>query len=732
MDVSDYNCVNVADRYGGRGVTLWGPVSAYLAPNGGTVTWAFTGTHPKCYQSRDNCNFTYTIHTTQTSAQNDVGPIACELNKYTNPPRLRSMGNRYHSRIAGRDLTETIDIGSGAVPEYHDAELNTLTFTNNDPSVGVYINDFRIIRVYGICGMDKEAAGCCKQPQDPGCWDNNCGVEESTGIAGNLDWSRRDYPCNLESPGNRLSFTKLGPDNHVKIIDPGQTVSWTWTNPPIPSGAPYNYVGPSVCLFNLNNIQLYTQPSSGDDVEFGLSVNSSPLAYYRMSKVKAHPSAAASVDLANTAPFSSYYHDSPNSVNVVEFKNNSTVSLLLCDGTPDGQECDACYNDATNCRPLMGKIDIYRVYQTTNNLQDNFSDANFSSKIWDPVVVNSGYVWPVNGQLEVTVPSGSGWAQAGLVSKYQYNMLGEIGANQQGLEAKIDVTQLSYLDEMLLMVCNTKATSSDPVNESNWYRIMKTRRGNALVVQNRINGTLSTKLSIPWISSTGQLRISVSTGSIALYENGQLKYAEPFALPSARCYVYPYASSDRAISVGTDRFDNYALYPTQPFRDDFTDGNYNGWTVDSGSWEITSDKKLRSTAQTSHIHANITFSANRHVKTDIQTITAGGNSWDVPWLYVKEQDGNNNVYALIHTNGTIELAMFYQGQKTMWTASSSLNPYSTHVLAVSIIGTNAKVWVDGTLYIDTTNSNLANLAGYIGFYTPLSTGSFDNVVVFGQ
>jgi hypothetical protein len=110
MDVSDYNCVNVADRYGGRGVTLWGPVSAYLAPNGGTVTWAFTGTHPKCYQSRDNCNFTYTIHTTQTSAQNDVGPIACELNKYTNPPRLRSMGNRYHSRIAGRDLTETIDL----------------------------------------------------------------------------------------------------------------------------------------------------------------------------------------------------------------------------------------------------------------------------------------------------------------------------------------------------------------------------------------------------------------------------------------------------------------------------------------------------------------------------------------------------------------------------------------------------------------------------------------------
>jgi hypothetical protein len=102
----------------------------------------------------------------------------------------------------------------------------------------------------------------------------------------------------------------------------------------------------------------------------------------------------------------------------------------------------------------------------------------------------------------------------------------------------------------------------------------------------------------------------------------------------------------------------------------------------------------------------------------------------VPWLFAKEQDGNNNVYALIHTNGNVELSMWYQGQKTiLYIASSSLNPYTTHVLTVSIIGTNAKVWVDGTKYIDVTNNNLANIAGYVGLYTPSSKGAFDNVVI---
>jgi hypothetical protein len=306
------------------------------------------------------------------------------------------------------------------------------------------------------------------------------------------------------------------------------------------------------------------------------------------------------------------------------------------------------------------------------------------------------------------------------------------------MTATVQVAEFNSLDEMILQICNTKTTNGDPNNENNWYRILKTRYDSRVLVQSRINGgSVSTKTYMNWAGATGSLTISISTGSIALYENGNLRYSEPFALPSYKCHVYVFTSTLRSRSSGTDRFDNFTVYPTATatttaFKDDFMDGNYNGWTVDSGNWQA-STKKLSSTAQNSHIHINTPFSTNRTVKTEIQTLSHTGDPWNVPWLFAKEQDGNNNVYALIHTNGNVELSMYYQGNKTiLGIASSSLNPYSTHVLTVSIIGTNAKVWVDGTLYHNITNNNLANLAGYVGLYTPSSTGLFDNIIVFDE
>ena len=528
-----------------------------------------------------------------------------------------------------------------------------------------------------------------------------------------MDWTREDYPCLYESYGVRYSFTKFGPDSSQGyLVGPGSSKSWTFVNPDYSA----NYVGPYCCLFNFNNLAVYTQGNDpqGDDVQYTVSVNGHNIATFYQSKNK-DLTQFTGVDLAK----SQYYNDAPNAINTVTLTNNDqNATLWLRDG------------GAT-----VGNIDIYRVYRTANNCQDNFNDNTTDTAIWEKVQVNSATASETGGQLQVTVPSGSGWAQAGYVSKYGYNVLGEYGFTLQGLETIVDVTQLNNVDQMLLMICNTKVTASDPYDQSNWYRIVKGRRcwgNNVLAVENRINGTWASKLNIPWISSTGQLKISVSTGSIALYENGILKYAEPFALPSSTCYVYAYTSSDKAVSVGTDKFDNYATYPTEMFRDDFKDGNYNGWTVDSGSWQVTNGQ-LTSTAS-GHIHNNTSFTANRHVKADVKTLTAGSNVWEVPWLYVKEQDGNNNIYALIHTNGNVELSMWYQGNKTSWFNQSSpaLDPFQNHVIAVSIIGTNAKMWVDGTLYHDVTNANFANLSGYVGLYTPSSTGALDNIVVFDE
>jgi hypothetical protein len=720
---TNYNCSGTA-TYGGRGVTVWGPVSFYLAPGGGNYTWAFTGTHPKCYQKRDNCNVTYTIHTGANSQSNDVGPIKLELNKHTSPPRLHDLGNRYHSKIAGHDLTETIDIGSQAVQSYHDTELNTLTFTNDDPNVGVWINDFRIVRVYEICGMNKEDCGCCigSNPVPAPCgWPEcnpsgypPCGVEQDTGEAGNLDYTRKDYACNTENCGNRLSYIGFGPDDHHKVIQPNQTADWTWTNPADIG----NYVSRSVCFFNLNNVTLSSEPAPGNDVKFSLKVNNSGWVDFYHSKLQRH--SAHSVDLANHSGLSAYYNDNPGASNTLylHLDENAGVSFYLCDGC-DAQECPPCEG---------GRINIYRIYETVNNCKDNFDSAQ-DDFMWEIVEVNGGTVNETGGYLQVTVPSGSDvWAQAGYVTKHAYNL--------REMTATVKVDNFNALDEMILQIGNTKTINSDPHNEDNWYRILKSRYDSKVYVQNKIGGVKSDKAVLDYAGTTGKLTISISTGSIAFYENEILRYAEPFALPSYKCYVYIFTSTLRSRSSGTDQFDNFEVYPTATattaFKDDFQDENYNGWTVDSGSWQII-NKQLRATSTHSHIHVNTSFSSNRHVKVDIQTLTAG-DPWNVGRLMVKEENGNNNVYALIKTDGVVELAWFKNGQQTSWQVQSSptISPFDIHVLAVSIVGTNAKVWVDGKLYIDGDHADLATISGYTGLYTPDSTALFDNIIIFDQ
>jgi hypothetical protein len=359
----------------------------------------------------------------------------------------------------------------------------------------------------------------------------------------------------------------------------------------------------------------------------------------------------------------------------------------------------------------------------TPGWNDNFNDNSMDTSKWEKLQVNGATASETTGQLAVTVPSGSGWAQAGYVTKYAYNV--------KDCKTTIKVSDFGDLDEMVLQICTTKTTSSDPINQNNWYRILKTRYDSRVLVQSRVNGgSVTTNTYMNWAGATGELSIDICDGAIAFCENGNMRYSEPYALSSYDCYIYAFTSTNRSRSSGTDKFDNFALAPTPSFWDYFDDAsNYYSWTADSGSWQVTSGQ-LRSTAYNSHIHVNTAFAANRLVKTDIQTLTHTGDPWNVPWLFAKEQDGNNNVYALIHTNGNVELSMWYQGQKTiLYIASSSLNPYTTHVLTVSIIGTNAKVWVDGTKYIDVTNNNLANIAGYVGLYTPSSKGAFDNVVI---
>ncbi len=348
-----------------------------------------------------------------------------------------------------------------------------------------------------------------------------------------------------------------------------------------------------------------------------------------------------------------------------------------------------------------------------------------------------GRVNEKDGRLEVTVPdSGKSWedwywSQAGYVTKYAYSTNEFCGSNQ-GFEASVNVVELDGVAEMVFLVSDQKITDRDPVNATNWYMINKVfntkyPHENLIRVVNRIDGNVSWIVQEPWLSPTGQLKIKVSTGSISFFENGVLRYAEPYAFASNECYIYIYTSTWGKYA-GTDSFDNFAVQPCREFRDDFSDGKSDGWTIDNGTWQVHSNQ-INTQNQTSHIHVTTPFSVNRHVRADIQTLYSNGANSSVAQLMVKEQDGNNYVSAYIATDGTVTASIIYGGVEENIRAPSSLSPFDRHSIAVSIAGDNIKVWVDGQKYIDQSNMYLPYLAGYTGLYCVNAQASFGYVAV---
>jgi hypothetical protein len=355
---------------------------------------------------------------------------------------------------------------------------------------------------------------------------------------------------------------------------------------------------------------------------------------------------------------------------------------------------------------------------------DNFDDNSMDTSKWEELEVNGAQAFEILGQLLVSVPSGSGWAQAGYVTKSYYNI--------KDCKITITVSDFSSLDEMTLQICNTKTTSSDPFSQSNWYRILKARYDSNIYVQNRINGVLSTKVVTTWTAATGNLSIDICDGAIAFYENGNMRYAEPYALPSYNCYIYVFTSTDKSRASGVDKFDDFTLAPTPSFWDYFGDAdNTWGWTISQGSWTI-SNEKLTAHQGNSLIRTNQQFTTNRHVRAEVRTLSAGDDTWEVAWVMVKYVDASNMIYSLLHTNGGVELAIIKNGQKIMRFGSSQLSPYNVNAIDVSIIGTKAMVWINGQLYIDTSHDWFDDFGGYTACWTENSLAEFDNIVVLDE
>ncbi len=358
---TDFNCwpSSPSQSYGNKGVTIWGPLTneITLTHNGGTWTGHFVPTRPQGFVGTTDANLTFEIHTEDTSNSYEVGPIDWEFttNRYIGETLYAlssGVNHGHHSKIGGHDATETHDIwqsrdlnvtvNSEHPRIFNESGQNTITFTNNDPQVDVYIRGLQIVRGYDMTALG--SSGASEIPQAAG--------------SDSLGSTRQDFPCNYGKCGGR-SFTTYAPANNngPKLV-PGVTYTWEWTNPNATFNGNDTYIGRWHTLFNFNNIALCNddgevfddpndqdfQRASTNDIEISLSLDNEHWARFYHCKSNYHM--AHGVDLATHSILKNYYDDSPNGGNTLYFKitNNPGINLKLMDG--------------------IGLVNLYRFYKT--------------------------------------------------------------------------------------------------------------------------------------------------------------------------------------------------------------------------------------------------------------------------------------------------------------------------------------------------------------------------------
>jgi hypothetical protein len=292
-------------------------------------------------------------------------------------------------------------------------------------------------------------------------------------------------------------------------------------------------------------------------------------------------------------------------------------------------------------------------------LQDNFDDDIFNSSIWEKIEVNGGVVAEKDGRLQVMVPDSDKswedwyWSQAGYVTKYPFST-----NSAMGFEASVNVVELDNVSEMVFLISDQKITDRDPVNSTNWYMINKVLNTkyynqNLIRVVSRINGNISWRVEAPWLSPTGQLKIKTSNGSISFYENGLMRYSEPYAFNASECYVYVYTSKWGHFS-GTDCFDDFAVYAANVYGA-------------NASISISTESNSANAGSAVNVFGTLTDSDNKPLqnRTVVLSYTfSGAASWIPISSGLTDEQGNYIIQWINSASGTFTLKTEWDGDST--------------------------------------------------------------------
>jgi hypothetical protein len=365
---------------------------------------------------------------------------------------------------------------------------------------------------------------------------------------------------------------------------------------------------------------------------------------------------------------------------------------------------------------------------SSRNWKDDFGASSIDSQVWAQVIVNGGETQRSNGRLQVKIPTGTGQAQAGYVTQQKQNI------NRNYLE--INVPNMGT-EEMILQICTTKTMNSDPYSQNEWYRCLWTHyygEPYKWYVQKKTGGQVTNLQITPHtsFSTPRKLRIAVDDGYIRFYEDGQLRYVESYGM-SGWVYVYIFTSADRGrlYANASGLFDDFVYQSVDSpiWTDSFQ--NLNNWDQSGGTAVISGG--VVTLSDNAQLSTKTTFSSNRYVSGWVKTNTAGQNHWEVAFLQAKFVNWDNQVYALIWPDGTVELDVRYQGNQNGWATASGSVSNSTgtwHQWEFIISEDRAILKIDGVVKLDETHANFANVVGKVGLHPNYpASASYDNIVV---
>jgi len=348
--------------------------------------------------------------------------------------------------------------------------------------------------------------------------------------------------------------------------------------------------------------------------------------------------------------------------------------------------------------------------------QDNFEDG--SDNGW----TKTGGTWSVISDgtkvFAQSTTSGDALASAGNVTWTDYTV-----------EAEVKPVSFDSTGGFAKLLARYK----DPANH--YYLLL--RSNNALEVRKLVGGVKTTLASKSFSVAPGvwyKLKLEVVGSSLKAYVNDTLQLS-----------VTDSQLANGSVGVGAYNaqveFDDVTATapggtpPPPPgqtlFQDNFEDGSDNGWTKTGGTWSVTADgTKVFSQSTTSGdalaSAGNVTWT-NYTVEAEVKPVSFNSTGGFAK-LLARYTDPANHYYLLLRSNNVLEMRKLVGGVKTTLASKSfSVAPGVWYKLKLEVVGSSLKAYVNDTLQLSVTDSQIANGSVGVGAYN--AQVEFDDVTV---